>query len=102
MFIPIPKIWEWAELFPFPKSKKSFLLNPGTSEQQRDEGPHRPLGGQEGGVAVKFTFTFLLCLIVKLYIQGQRPMPDTDYDDEDDYKYKAAALALGQQWLIMV
>ena len=30
-FIPVPKIWEWAELFPFPfpKSKKSFPFTPG-------------------------------------------------------------------------
>ena len=39
--IPVPKIWE-------------------ASKQPRDEGRHRPLGGQEGGVAVKFTFTFLI------------------------------------------
>ena len=26
--IPVPKIWEWIELFPFPKSQKSFPLTP--------------------------------------------------------------------------
>ena len=35
-FIPVPKIWDWAELFQFPKSKKSFPLTPDTGEVQED------------------------------------------------------------------
>ena len=36
-FIPIPKIWEWVELFPFPfpKSQKSFPLTPGPNQLVR-------------------------------------------------------------------